>query len=83
MTPPTPSLRYCAYLLRCWQATSRPADDAHGWRFSLEDPSTGARHSFASFDSLIAFLHDTLMAPCRSIDVPVDEQIDHSREQDN
>lgn len=59
MSTSASSSHYCAYLLRCWHATSQ-TDDMHGWRFSLEDPHTGARHNFASFDALLAFLRETL-----------------------
>ena len=76
MTLPTRSAPYCAYLLRCWHATNQAAADAQGWRFILEDPSTGARRSFASFDALVSFLRDTLSSdPGGSASAPVDEQV--------
>ncbi len=56
--------RYCSYLLRCWQEPSlvhlRPA----AWRFSLENPHTGQRHGFATFDALMAFLRNILEDEC-------------------
>ncbi len=48
--------RYCAYLLRCWTEHSSRPDHGVVWRFSLENPHTGARHGFASFEALTAFL---------------------------
>ncbi len=47
--------RYCAYLLRCWTERRSQPDHAVVWRFSLENPHTGTRHGFASFEALIAF----------------------------
>jgi hypothetical protein len=44
---------YRAYLLRCWR-------EATGWRFSLEDPHTGARRGFAGPEALLAFLEVAL-----------------------
>jgi hypothetical protein len=54
--------RYRAYLLRCW--VTRDVDPARGtdWRFSLEDPHTGHRRSFASFETLVAALRADLTA---------------------
>jgi hypothetical protein len=55
-------LHYRSYLLRFWEERP-PPDGASGrpppiesWRFSLEDPHSGARLGFADFDQLIAFL---------------------------
>ncbi|MCA9971623.1 MAG: hypothetical protein KC425_15470 [Anaerolineales bacterium] len=45
-------LPYVIYLLRLWM----DGEDAATWRFSLEDPRTGARRGFASLDDLMAFL---------------------------
>jgi hypothetical protein len=55
---PTP--RYRAYLLRCWQERSQNPDSTTVWRFSLEDPHTGQRRGFASFEALIAALRTEL-----------------------
>ncbi len=66
MTKQASSSGYCAYLLRCWQESSHVAD-SQSWRFSLEDPHTGARHGFASFDALMAFLHKQLRDDACSI----------------
>ena len=44
---------YCAYLLRCWR---EPEPSLSAWRFSLEDPHTGERLAFATFEALIIFL---------------------------
>jgi hypothetical protein len=48
--------RYCAYLLRCWQEQSLARLGLAAWRFSLEDPHTGERRAFASFEALVGFL---------------------------
>lgn len=45
-------LPYTIYLMRLWI-------DSEGettWRFSLEDPHTGARRGFATLDELVIFL---------------------------
>ena len=57
-------LRYCAYLLRCWQEPgSGPGPLV--WRFSLEDPHTGERRGFATWERLLAFLQAELRdEPC-------------------
>jgi hypothetical protein len=49
--------RYCAYLLRCWQEQSL---SLAAWRFSLEDPHSGERRAFATFEALVAFLEKEL-----------------------
>lgn len=75
MTTHASSPGYCAYLLRCWQETSPVAAAAQGWRFSLEDPHTGARHGFASFEALMAFLHEQLRDdPCSITGAPAGAQ---------
>jgi hypothetical protein len=51
-----PSMRYCAYLLRCWTEHSGHAEHLIVWRFSVEDPHTGERQGFATFEQLLAFL---------------------------
>jgi hypothetical protein len=60
-------LRYRSYLLRFWE--ERAAGGPSGgpppigrWRFSLEDPHSGARLGFADFDQLIAFLTNQMQA---------------------
>ncbi len=57
--PPAP--RYCSYLLRCWQERSLRQSAAAVWRFSLEDPHTGQRRGFATFEVLVAFLRQELL----------------------
>ena len=52
--------RYCAYLLRCWEAADRGSDLLPAWRYSLEDPHSGARRGFASLDALVAHLRADL-----------------------
>jgi len=44
---------YVAYLLRLWWTGS---DDDPVVRASLEDPHTGTRRGFGSFEHLVAFL---------------------------
>jgi hypothetical protein len=51
-----PPPHYHAYLLRCWQEQSLHNTGLAGWRVSIEDPHTGQRRGFASFQALIAFL---------------------------
>ncbi len=53
--------RYCSYLLRCWQEQSLVHAGSAAWRFSLEDPHTGERQGFATFESLMNFLHQQLI----------------------
>src|SRR3954463_11945031 len=48
--------RYHSYLLRCW------SDVPGRWRFSVEDPHTGARRGFLTMAALVAFLDATLGA---------------------
>ena len=55
------SPRYCSYLLRCWQEQSVIHLGTAAWRFSLEDPHTGERYGFATFDALMAFLRRILV----------------------
>ncbi len=56
MSVPNSPPRYCAYLLRCWTKHSSHPDHSAVWRFSLENPHTGTRYGFATFEALIAFL---------------------------
>ncbi len=55
-----PSMRYCAYLLRCWTEHSGQADHHVVWRFSIEDPHTGERQGFATFEQLLVFLRQEM-----------------------
>ncbi len=48
--------RYYAYMLRCWAESTASPNQPVIWRFSLEDPHTGVRLGFASFEALVAFL---------------------------
>ena len=52
--------RYHAYLVRCWQEQGQRVTDPSAWRCSLEDPYTGARRGFATFEALVSFLRDDL-----------------------
>ena len=62
--------RYHSYLLRCW------SDGPGLWRFSVEDPHTGARRGFLTMAALVAFLDATLgaegEAECDSSATPTD-----------
>jgi len=70
MTELNRPLHYRSYLLRFWEERERPppAPASSGafpggrWRFSLEDPHSGARLGFADFDRLIAFLQDQMQS---------------------
>lgn len=46
---------YRAFLLRLWQEQGRTPEPCP-WRFSLEDPHTGERRGYGSFEALIAGL---------------------------
>ena len=48
---------YHAYLLRVWRSGAGPGAR---WRASLEDPSTGERHGFASLPEALGFLEAQL-----------------------
>ncbi len=48
--------RYRAWLLRCWAERGRDAVAPATWRYSLEDPHTGARRGFADLAALVAYL---------------------------
>ena len=48
--------RYRAWLLRCWAEGGRDAVAPAAWRYSLEDPHTGARYGFAELAALVAHL---------------------------
>jgi hypothetical protein len=57
-------LHYRSYLLRFWQERPPPsgAPPLGRWRFSLEDPHSGARLGFADFDQLIGFLTNQMQS---------------------
>ena len=52
--------RYCAYLLRCWESPDQGGGLLPSWRYSLEDPHSGERRGFASFEALVAHLRAEL-----------------------
>ena len=56
-----PPPRYCAYLLRCWEAR---CEEGATWRFSVEDAHTGERRGFTGLDALLAFLRAELALGC-------------------
>lgn len=45
-------LPYIVYLLRIWSSSETNS----AWRYSLENPVTGARRGFASMDEMTHFL---------------------------
>ena len=52
--------RYCAWLLRCWEVRGHGSESRMTWRYSLEDPHSGGRRGFASFEALVAHLRAEL-----------------------
>ncbi len=58
----TSNSQYQAYLLRIWRDDQRSKDDSP-WRFSLEDPHTGARRGFQDLELLMTFLRAQIDAP--------------------
>ena len=52
--------RYCAWLLRCWEVRGQGPELLITWRYSLEDPHSGARGGFANFEALVAHLRAEL-----------------------
>lgn len=68
-------LRYCSYLLRCWQERGGQAVEPSVWRFSLEDAHTGVRHGFATLEAVVAAIEHDLAAggaTRRAANVPSD-----------
>ncbi len=47
-------------MLRFWQVRTLDPEDPVAWRFSLEDPHTGEKYSFADLQTLVDFLQDEL-----------------------
>ncbi|MBP6469586.1 MAG: hypothetical protein KBE23_14020 [Chloroflexi bacterium] len=54
-------LPYTIYLMRLWL----DSEGETAWRFSLEDPHTGARRGFATLDELIIFLQQEITKDTR------------------
>ncbi len=50
--------RYLAYLLRLWQVSDAGKIT---WRASLEDPHSGNRQGFVSFEALIDYLQELVL----------------------
>lgn len=48
-----PKTRYLSYLLRLWETAD---GEQRFWRASLERPGTGERRSFATLETLFAYL---------------------------
>ena len=53
---------YYAFLLRCWQERSQSNQQLDQWRFSLEDPRSGARRGFATLDAVLVTVREALLA---------------------
>ncbi len=53
---PMRSSWYRSYLLRCWTEQGHTVGLCGPLRFSLEDPSTAVRRSFATWEALLEFL---------------------------
>jgi len=51
---------YHAFLLRCWQERSQYNQQLDTWRFSLEDPRTGARRGFSTLSAAVAAVQEAL-----------------------
>jgi hypothetical protein len=54
--------RYYSYLLRFWEERGETASQTT-WRFSLEDPQTAQRQSFADLEALVARLKLQIQNP--------------------
>jgi hypothetical protein len=52
--------RYRSYVLTFWEERSQDPETPVVWRFSLQDPRTGQRRGFASFEELMTFLRSEL-----------------------
>jgi hypothetical protein len=63
-------LHYRAYLLRCWQELGSNDGALLEWRFSLEDPHTGVRQAFATWEALMRFLSGELWGESISVREP-------------
>ena len=60
MEGPARPRRYCSWLLRCWELQGQISGGPVAWRYGLEDPHSGARRGFASFEALLAHLRAEL-----------------------
>jgi hypothetical protein len=56
MSDQYPSPHYRAYLLRFWEERREDPRLPGVWRFSLEDPHSGARTGFPNLEALVVFL---------------------------
>ncbi|MBP7998354.1 MAG: hypothetical protein KA314_30145 [Chloroflexi bacterium] len=50
------SADYYILMLKIWLEHQHQDDKIVGWRFSLEDPVTGARKSFVQVEDFLAYL---------------------------
>jgi hypothetical protein len=48
------------YVMRLWQEQSSPEGSSTGWRFSIENPSTGQRRGFSALAELAAYLENLI-----------------------
>ena len=57
------SLRYMAYMLRMWRDNSSDPQTEEGWRFSIQDTSTGVQRMFVSLSELDDYLRKEMVTP--------------------
>jgi hypothetical protein len=67
---PGPSLLYQVYVLRIWQDQAATRERPARLRFSLENPNTGNRRGFASFEAFVAFLQEELKPNRENKEIP-------------
>lgn len=51
---------YSAFILRFWPEAQSHVTPAKTWRFSLEDPRSGARRGFDDLEALLVFIESQL-----------------------
>jgi len=51
-------LKYQVYVMRLWREKTRSEETSSGWRFSIENPSTGQRRGFSCLEDMVAFLEN-------------------------
>jgi hypothetical protein len=54
----TLTMQYQVYVMRLWRDKTPSEETSSGWRFSIENPSTGQRRGFSSLEELVAFLEN-------------------------
>ena len=50
--------QYQVYVMRLWRDKTPSEEIPSGWRFSIENPSTGQRRGFSNLEELVAFLEN-------------------------